>query len=412
MILTKQSIPALIGLLILIISAWLLWSVFIVRQAQPTESPGSDVVTRDTDWYPQRDWTQGQPGSMNISVFVYRDRNRDGIYDPRDLPMAAVAVLVARPDGSLRMVRTNINGYANFSVMAGSPEVDIGEPHLDYRFEVQPPPGWAVTSGNASQTSGFAILDGSPGGMVTTDPPMVIGLAPELMVTGHLQLDAATSEAVVAIAPDGHRMPLTMTREGAFQFLAEPGKWQLVLAGATDHSVIREFEVRDAPLVLGDIKLAERNISAKPLSVLVNFDDLQRSVIEKLANGYQGLAWNYLLAIDNQHYQGPGYVNVLSSGHAVGYNSSGYPVTVSHETKGERFDFVGAYLAAAWPLAEGETLLVEGWRDQRRVYADSLRLSHLGPLWFQADYHDIETLRLTTEHYWQFTTDDMAFRLP
>ena len=411
MLLTKQRMHALIGLFILIISGWLLWYVFIVRHAQPTESSVSDVVMRDTDWYPQRDWTQGQPGSMNISVFVYRDRNRDGNYDPHDLPMAAVAVLVARPDGSLRMVRTNINGYANFSVMAGSAEVDIGEPHRDHSFEVQPPPGWAVTSGNASQTSRFAILDGSPGGMVTTEPPMVIGLAPELMVTGHLQLDAATSEALVAIAPDGHRVPLTITKEGAFQFLAQPGKWQLVLAGTSDHSVIREFMVRDAPLVLGEIKLSERNISAKPLPVLVNFDDLQRSVIEKLANGYQGLAWNYLLAIDNQYYQGPGYVNVLSSGHAVGYNSSGYPVTVSHATKGERFDFVGAYLAVAWPPAEGENLLVEGWRDQRRVYSDTLRLSHLGPLWFQADYRNIDTLRLQTEHYWQFTTDDMLFRL-
>lgn len=412
MFLTKQRMHALIGLFILIISAWLLWYVFIVRHAQPTESSGSDVVTRDTDWYPQRDWTQSQPGSMNISVFVYRDRNRDGIYDPHDLPMAAVAVVVARPDGSLRMVRTNINGYANFSVMAGSLEVDIGEPHLAYRFEVQPPPGWAVTSGNTNQTSRFEILDGSPGGMVTTDPPTVIGLAPELMVTGHLQLDSSTSGALVAIAPDGHHLTLTLDKEGAFQFLAVPGSWQLVLAGGTDTRVISEFEVRDAPLVLGKINLTELNNRAKPLSVLVNFDDLQRSVIEKLAYGYQGLAWNYLLAIDNQHYQGPGYVNVLSSGHAVGYNSSGYPVTVSHATKAERFDFVGAYLAVAWPLAEGETLLVEGWRDQRRVYSDTLRLSHLGPLWFQADYRDIDTLRLKTEHYWQFTTDDMAFRLP
>lgn len=408
----NRRISVLIGLVILAFSAWLIWYLFFVGEVPYTKPSAAGIVTRDTDWYPKRDWSNSQPGNMKISVFVYRDRNRDGTYDPQDLPMAAVAVLLERPDGSLRMVRTNINGYANFSVMADSKETDIGEPNLPYTFEIKSPPGWAVTSGNASQSSRFLILGGTPGGMVTENPPAVIGLAPDLMVTGHIRLDSLASEAIVAVGPDGHRIQLALDKDGAFEFLGEPGSWRIALEGETNSRVVHEFEVRDSPVVLGTIDPENPDISAKPLSVVINFDNFHRSVIEKLAHGFQGLAWNYLLAIDNQHYQGPGYVNVLSSGHAVGYNSSGYPVTVSNATSGERFDFVGAYFAVAWPPAEGETLIVEAWRDRRKVYSDTLRLSHLGPIWFQADYRDIESLRLRTEHYWQFTTDDMHYRLP
>jgi len=39
-------------------------------------------------------------------------------------------------------------------------------------------------------------------------------------------------------------------------------------------------------------------------------------------------------------------------------------------------------------------------------------LSWLGPVWFAADYRDVDRVRFTTDHYWQFVTDDMQFRLP
>ena len=73
---------------------------------------------------------------------------------------------------------------------------------------------------------------------------------------------------------------------------------------------------------------------------------------------------------------------------------------------------MGAYFGVAWERAEGETLIVEGWREGGSVYRDEVALSHLGPVWLQADYRGIDELRLSTLHYWQFTTDDMLFRLP
>ena len=399
------------GSIILLFSAFLFWSVFIDQEPQLSTSSGEAIISRDTDWYPLRDWNNSEPGEMNISVYVYRDRNRDGVYDPKDLPMAAVAVLVERPDGTLRMVRTNINGYANFSVMANGTNADIGEPDQPYSFEVQVPPGWKVTSHNARQVSYFKIRQGTPAGMVTAEPPAVIGLAPELSVSGHILPESLATSALIAIGPDGKRLEVTPGTEGEFNFPGQPGSWRLVLEGDGIEKVIHAFDIRDAPVVLGTIDSRNDLLPSNPMPVVLDFDNLHRSVIDKLANGYLGLNWDYLLAIDNQHYQGPGYVNVLTSGHAVGYNSSGYPVTIRSGKPGQRFDFIGAYFSVAWPPAEGETLIIEGWRDQRRVFSDTLRLSHLGPVWFQADYRQIERLRLHTQHYWQFTTDDMLYRL-
>ncbi|MDO8862779.1 hypothetical protein Q6D67_13800 [Haliea sp. E1-2-M8] len=404
----------IVAILIFAASAALLWYVFLARPAE-ISAPSAPVpaavpeISRDTDWYPRRNWQQNSPGNMNISVFAYRDRNRDGVLDPDDVPMAAVAILLERPDGSLRMTRTNINGYANFAVHLDSSSADIGEPDRDYRFELQLPPGWEITSGTGSHTTRFEKRPGTPAGMVTASPPPVIGLAQLLAVSGS---QAVGADALVAVAPDGSRSAVVADAAGRFSFPAYPGDWRLEQAAGSAGAGLHQFAVRDAPVVLGAINDARAATTPQPAPLVLDFDDLERSVIEKLAVGYRGLAFDYLLAIDNQHYRGPGYVNVLASGEGVAYNSSGYPATVTSLYPGEVFDFVGAYFGVAWEQAEGETLVVEGWRAGRQMYRDELPLSHLGPVWLQADYRGIDELRLHTLHYWQFTADDMAFRLP
>ncbi len=403
-----------VALAVVAASAALLWYVFVQRPATLTASPTPAPATvpdisRDTDWYPRRDWDQGQPGTMNLSVFAYRDRNRDGVLDPGDAPMAAVAILVERPDGSLRMQRTNINGYANFGVSVDNADADIGEPDRDYRFELQLPPGWEVTSGSGTHSARFEHRPGTPAGMVTTSPPPVIGLAPVLAVLGS---EAADAGALFAVAPDGSRSEVVVDAAGAFSFPVWPGDWQLVPAAEPTAPALHQFAVRDAPVQLGALNPQRVARQALPTPVTLDFDDLERSVIEKLPVGYRGLAFDYLLAIHNQHYRGPGYVNVLASGEGVAYNSSGYPARVFSLRPGQVFDFVGAYFGVAWERAEGETLIVEGWREGGSVYRDEVTLSHLGPVWLQADYRGIDELRLSTLHYWQFTTDDMLFRLP
>ena len=131
---------------------------------------------------------------------------------------------------------------------------------------------------------------------------------------------------------------------------------------------------------------------------------------KKIPNKHLGLNWDYLLAVDNQQYNGPGYVNGLTSGHAVAYNSSGHPVTIS-ALEGEVFDFVGGYFSVAWNNAQGETLDIAAWRGDERVATHELKLSYLGPVWLDADLRSIDKLTLTSRHYWQFVADDLRFRV-
>ena len=190
-----------------------------------------------------------------------------------------------------------------------------------------------------------------------------------------------------------------------------PGRWRLrAVQGTTGAADEREFSVGEAPVELAPMRFATDPPAALPRVVTEDFEWLTRSIIDKLPNRHLGLDWDYLIAVDNQYYRGPGYVNGLMSGHVVGYNSSGHPVTVSARP-GEKFDFVRGFFAVAWPQAHGEWLDVEAWRDGALVARHALRLSYLGPVQFEAELRGIDRLTLTARHYWQFVADDLVFRL-
>lgn len=406
----------LIAVGLLATSGWLLWTALspFVRLSSPSnESPTS------ADLYPERDWTRAEGNkSSKISVFVFRDRNRSGRYDLGDLPMASVAVKLHRPDGSTRVRRSNINGYTNFTTALSSDTSDITEVETAYDFEVMTPRGFIVTTENARQRCSFRTLPGSIGGIVANEPPESIGLAPELSITGQIAGRGTVSPRqdawplIEAIGPDQRVLKARPDSAGVFRVQAEPGEWRLSIPiqSSADGALERRVLVDDTPVRLSTIhpQAAQRQ-PLPPVGQIEDFELLQRSVIEKIPNGHGGLAWNYLLAVDNQLYQGPGYVNTLTSGGGVGYNSSGHPVTVSSDRCAE-FDFIGAYFGVAWPNAHGEALQVQGWHNDNLFYRDVIPLSYLGPVWFDADYRRIDRLELSTAHYWQFVVDDMAFR--
>jgi hypothetical protein len=352
--------------------------------------------------YPERDWSRGGASKLNISVFVFSDRNRNGRYDLEDQPLNRIAVNLARPDGSSRIARSNINGYTNFSMQAGGDDADIVAVDAPYRFEVLAPPGWKVTTGNARQVSRFRALPGAVAGLAAESPPAVVGLVPPAEVRGlwpdharqRLLLESAQgAKAVVSVLPDG-----------AFAQELGPGVWQ----ATTEAGLTIPFELGFAPVVLAEPHDA-RDDAISGERVLVDFDDIERSFIEKLAWGYQGLDWDYLLAVENQYYKGPGYVNGLMSGEFVAYNSSGHPVTVQAMEEGDSFDFVGGYFSAGWHNAEGETLRVRAFRGEEEVAATTLRLSHLAPVYLQAGFRRITRLHFETAHYWQVVMDDLVF---
>lgn len=356
--------------------------------------------------YAPRDWNRVTASKLNISVFAFSDRNRNGLYDTADKPLNRIAVRLTRPDGSTRIERSNINGFANFSMQKEGSDADISQLNEAYEFELLPPPGWEITTSNAVQRSSFRAVRGAISGIGADTAPKVVGLAPPPKLTGRASV---LSGSVKAESQRGTRLNSSVDDNGDFAFTLAPGKWSI---SQDEEENTRQVDVGYAPIVLGTTVSGVSERSTPRKTVTVGFDDIDRSPIEKIASGYAGLAWDYLLAVDNQFYKGPGYVNGLMSGSKVAYNSSGHPVSISALRVGESFDFVGGYFSVAWHNAEGETLHIKAWRDTELVAEDKLTLSHLTPVYFQADYRDITKLQLETEHYWQFVVDDLRFAFP
>ena len=396
-------IRKLIALLLLTSSALLLWYVF-GNQDQLTPSQRESQAE---DPYAPRDWEQERESSLNISLYTFRDRNRNGVHDQGDMPMASVLVQLTAPDGTEHSSLSNINGYANFKMALGNTSHPVNQAGT-YQFQVQQPPKWQVTSGNAEQEITFRALPGSVAELVAEQPPRWVGLAPDLsiaLLTANAAKAPAQAHPAKLVSPDGESHTLAATGSGLPNAAAYPGRW-LLITGNEQRSVI----VTDAPVSLMPPTPQQAGLAPLAHTVVENFDWLQRSIIEKIANGHLTLNWDYLLAVHNQEYRGPGYVNGLTSGHAVAYNSSGHPVTISAPA-GEYFDFVGGYFSLAWPASEGEVLEITAWREGELVSSSRLTLSYLGPIWLDADLRRIDRLTLATSHYWQFVVDDLMFRL-
>ncbi len=401
------------AVLLLGFSASLLWYVFLA----PGPTGVSDSDSTQSARYEERDWHQEREDSLNISLFTFRDRNRNGEYDLGDLPMAAVAVeLWQGPEGGAsHRMNSNINGYANFKMEYGNPGQPISEAGKPYRFQVHAPPGWQITSGNAEQLIEFRRLPGSVAGLIAEPPPHWVGLAPDLTVGLSFVKDngepVAEGLLLQVTGPGGEARELRPDADGGVRFGAFPGTWRLrAHIEEGDWSYERAVTVVDTPVELMPIVLGAQRLQALEHRAAEDFEWLNRSIIDKIPNGHLNLGWDYLLAVDNQYYRGPGYVNGLVSGHAVAYNSSGHPVEVSGRD-GQPFDFVGGYFSTAWPQSQGELLDIVAWRGQTVVARKALRLSYLGPVWLDADLRRIDRLELKTRHYWQFVADDLEFRL-
>ncbi|HUK12185.1 MAG TPA: hypothetical protein VLW17_02700 [Thermoanaerobaculaceae bacterium] len=334
--------------------------------------------------------------------------------------MAGIAVEMVASGGKTTVERSNLSGFANFPMSRAKRSAVIRDPGT-YRFRVLPPPGWAVTSGNGTQNVTFQSLPGAPADLIAANPTSPVGLAPELAIAGRVRLAAtggATVPAVAArawvIGPTDARIEVPLAADGSFRIAASPGTWTLAAAapGGTPR-VERRVTVRDAPmrvaaLVLGSGAGAPA-LGPERAAATVDFESVTGTPVAKIPNGFAGLEWNYLNAIEAVWANGDGYVNTVTSGHYVGYSSSGHPVTISRPGG---FDFLGAYFGAALPAAEGETLRITAFRDGAKVAEEEFPLSCHGPVWFDASYLGIDRLVLATLHYWQFAVDDLALAVP
>lgn len=355
------------------------------------------------DYYPRRAWGSFNGGQMNTSVLVFRDLNRNGVYDLGDRPMPHVAVELGKPNGNTVMRWTNVSGFANFRMSVIQRDLEVVDPG-HYSFRVVPPPGWSVTTGNASQESDYVVSPGSPGDMIAMRTTHPVGLAADLTISG-----AVTAGSRISLTgPDGATAAAKVDPDGRFSVPATSGEWLVDVStdGATQR---RKVVVGSAPVVLS-ASSGKGGPAEEPLPNrhVVGFDDLlTTSGVFEVPSGYGGLDWYNLVAMHQRFTDGPGYINTTMSGEFIAYNSSGHPAQVFSD---KPFDFAGAYFGAGWNDAEGETLVLKAWRGDQPVYEDSVVLSASGPVYFAADYMRITRLEIRTQHHWQAAIDDFAYR--
>ncbi|SEQ37509.1 hypothetical protein SAMN05428969_2809 [Devosia sp. YR412] len=343
-------------------------------------------------------WDEPSGGQLNISVFVFRDANRDGIYDLGDRPMSGI-IVDATGLGPASSTESNSAGFANFKMSGSNVNADIlfaGR----YQFSTLVPPHWQLTTGNVEQFTEFEMMPGSPADIVAKPPLSPVGLAPDLSISGPLPA-LGDGEALELTMQGGQTIEIAGD-DGHFSAPVEPGSWRFTSGDAGT-----AVEVKAIPVLLGDTWWEEPVIEAAA-DTLVTFDDLQSEGVLKVPSGYSGLNWDNFVMTQQKFYEPAGYRNGAMSGEFLAYNGSGHPAAISRKVP---FDFVGGAFGISTFQAEGETLTITGWRGEEQVYQQKVTLSALGPVYLAAEMRDVTRLDFATARYWQFTADDLEFRM-
>lgn len=350
--------------------------------------------------------------TLNISWFVYRDVNRNGVYDVADRPYAGLPVALRRPDGETRLTTSNINGFANFSMGWQREDADIVGPGA-YSMHAYVTEPWQVTTANDRIPLAFRRLKGSPAGLVAEATPRPLGLAPAPMIRGTLDTSHGLEE-LTAESPSGEKRPVDLAPDGSFRIDGKPGRWMISAYSRNPRSRVKKvIELDYYPVVVSRSYVSpdttRKRASAATREVTAGYDDLTGAdSLIKIPNGYHGLSWRNWIATHQYFYNGPGYVNAAVSAEYVAYTSSGHPGQISSETP---FDFVGTYIGVAWRPAGDGMVRIEGFRDGERLYHDELALTSDLPVYFLAGYEGITRLEIHSDIYWQVILEDSRFRV-
>ncbi|HIJ95845.1 MAG TPA: PEP-CTERM sorting domain-containing protein [Desulfuromonadales bacterium] len=151
-------------------------------------------------------------------------------------------------------------------------------------------------------------------------------------------------------------------------------------------------------------------------STVLTFEGLPSS--QKIANGYGGLTWEKMYAIDkNTVAFASGFEKGHVSGDYVAFNYCGYEAKAS--LADGYFDFFGVYLTAAWN--HGLAIDVKGWKDGVRIYDTVVNVDDDKATYFNFNYRGIDSVTFnsyggtdagTTGNGTQFVMDDFTFAVP
>ena len=182
--------------------------------------------------YEKSNFNRLKPGNLNISVYVFHDRNRNGIYDLGDKSMVGVETELLKPDGMSVIAKSNVNGYTNFKMALGSSNYrHINKNNELYTFKVLEPPNWRITTGNKIQKIYFLRKIGSPGGLIANKPPNWVGLAQNLTIKGQIKArdqKLPSDLTIEAISPNKKKEHIKLGKNSEFIFPVYKGYWQLI----------------------------------------------------------------------------------------------------------------------------------------------------------------------------------------
>ena len=232
-----------------------------------------------------------EPGNLNISVYVFHDKNRNGIYDLGDKSMAGIETELIKPNGMIVNSKSNKNGYTNFKMALGSSNYR----HIDkdgelYTFKVLEPPNWQISAGNKTQKIVFLRQIGSPGGLIADEAPNWVGLAPNLTIKGQIQgsKNKLPHDLIFeAISPNKKKKNIKFRKNGEFIFPVYQGEWQLIFKSKSiNWEQKKTINVRHAPIELMNIIAGKNKLPISGKLKIENFDWIKYSDLEKIPDGH------------------------------------------------------------------------------------------------------------------------------
>lgn len=348
---------------------------------------------------------KAKEAKLNFSRFVFRDINRNGIYDLGDRPYGGLPVRMIRPDGGAVVRRSNLGGFANFVMSAGSRKHPISEPG-DYDTEPLLRDDWVLTTPVSRETVTFELDPLSPAKIAGLSLYSFVGIAPQMTVS----LTARASQMFRNVSLDlgGKAMPSRALGDGTLRFDANAGETGILSAeDANGRQFAREVRIGNVPILLS-AAFFEKEIHSVTASTIIGFDDLIASnTLRETPSGYGGFNWQYWITTQDKFYGLAGHLNNTVSGDYMAYSSSGHPAVISLP---DPFDFVGTHIAVSHKEAESGDVILEGYLKSKLLYSERIRLRTDGPVRLEANWRGIDRLVMRHEHYWHVVIDDIDLR--
>ncbi len=128
-------------------------------------------------------------------------------------------------------------------------------------------------------------------------------------------------------------------------------------------------------------------------AAVITFDDLPETDIGSISEGYGGFNWgdSFLTNVAYAHKDaipGTGFETGVVSGNYAAFNFLATTSVIS----GEKFDFNGAYLTAAWH--DGLNIEVTGFLDNLALFAQTIVVNTSAAQWFDFNFAGINSISL------------------